>query len=59
MSRKKWEQWYVKHIIKSPVLFLTFLFVGIVLFLSLSLSIKMEDGQSLLWHIFVEAGSSL
>lgn len=55
----KWEQWYVKHIIKNPFLFYTFLMTGIILFFVLSISIHMENDKTLLWQIFINAGKSL
>ncbi len=58
-KRSRTEQWYVKHIIKSPLLFYSFLFLGIVLFLAMSLGIKMEGGESLLWQIFVNVGKEV
>lgn len=58
-KRTKWEQWYVRYLIKKPFLFYIFLISGVVLFFALSLSIKMENGESLLWQIFVNVGNSL
>lgn len=58
-KRSKWEQWYVRYIIKKPLLFYAFLFLGIALFLVMSLEIRMENGESLLRQIFVNVGNSL
>ncbi len=56
---KQLERWYVKYIVKSPCIFLTYLLVSILLFLLLTLSIQMENGQTLLYHILIEAGTGL
>ena len=58
-KRTKWEQWYVRYLIKEPFLFYIFLISGVVLFFALSLKIRMENGESLLWQIFVNVGNSL
>lgn len=58
-SKRKWEQRYVKYIIKNPKLFYAFLLIGIVIFLILSMSIRMEDGTSLLQQLFVDMGRGL
>lgn len=58
-KRITFEKWYVRHIIKTPTLFYLFLIIGIILFFILSLSIKMDNGKSLLWQIFVNAGKGL
>lgn len=58
-KRTKWEQRYVRYLIKKPFLFYIFLISGVVLFFALSLRIKMENGESLLWQIFVNVGNSL
>lgn len=55
----KWEQWYVKYIIKNPLLFYAFLIMGVALFFVLSITIKLENDKTLLWQIFANAGRSL
>ena len=58
-KRSKWEQWYVRYLIKKTFLFYIFLISGVVLFFALSLKIRMENCESLLWQIFVNVGNSL
>lgn len=58
-NERKWEQRHVKYIIKNPKLFYAFLLIGIVIFLILSMSIRMEDGTSLLQQLFVDMGRGL
>lgn len=59
IKRSKFEKWYVRYIIKSPLLFYGFLILGILLFLGMSLSISPDGEHTLLWQIFVNVGKSL
>ncbi len=52
----RFKRFYIKYIIKNPILFYVFLAVGIGLFLLLTLSIE-TDGVTLLEQIFKEAGN--
>lgn len=52
----RFKRFYIKYIIKNPILFYMFLAVGIGLFLLLTLSIE-TDGVTLLEQIFKEAGN--
>ncbi len=53
---EKFKQFYLKYIIKNPILFYMFLAGGVGLFLFLTLSIE-TDGVTLLEQIFKEAGN--
>ena len=52
----RFKRFYIKYIIKNPILFYVFLAVGVGLFLLLTLSIE-TDGVTLLEQIFKEAGN--
>ena len=52
----RFKRFYIKYIIKKPILFYMFLAVGIGIFLFLTLSIE-TDGVTLLEQIFKEAGN--
>lgn len=43
MKKSKFARWYVKYIIKTPLVFYLFLSGGILLFLILSLSLIVND----------------
>ena len=58
-GKRKWELWYVTHVIKRSFLFYAFLLFGIVLFLAVSMAIKMDNGPTLLQQIFLNAGKTL
>ena len=58
-KHNKLEQWYVRYLIKSPLLFYGFLCFGIILFLGMALCIKPDKEHTLLWQIFVNVGKSL
>ena len=58
-KKRKWELWYVTHVIKKSFLFYAFLLFGIILFLALSMSIKMDNGSNLLQQIFLNIGKTL
>ena len=55
-NNTRFNQFYLKYIIKNPILFYVFLMIGIGLFLFLTLSIE-TDGVTLLERIFKEAGN--
>ena len=59
LKKRKWELWYVTHVIKKPFLFYAFLLFGIALFLAVSMAIKMDNGSTLLQQIFLNAGKTL
>ena len=44
---KQFSRFYVKYVIKTPIIFYTFLIVGISLFIYLSLSLKLDIVQSI------------
>lgn len=46
MKKSKFTRWYVKYVIKTPLVFYSFLSGGIVLFLILSLGLKIDTMQS-------------
>ena len=52
----RFKRFYIKYIIKNPMLFYMFLAVGVGLFLFLTLTIE-TDGVTLLEQIFKEAGN--
>ena len=58
-KKRKWELWYVTHVIKKSFLFYAFLLFGIILFLTLSMAIKIDNGSNLLQQIFLNAGKTL
>lgn len=55
-NNARFKQFYLKFIIKNPILFYVFLMIGVGLFLFLTLSIE-TDGVTLLEQIFKEAGN--
>ena len=46
MQKSRFAAWYVKYIIKSPLVFYTFLSAGVVLFIALSLGVRLDIAES-------------
>lgn len=46
MQKSKCAAWYVKYVIKTPFVFYSFLFIGVVLFFALSMSVHLDIVQS-------------
>ncbi len=57
-KKSKLEKLYIKYLIKSPVLFYTFIILGVVCFISISLAtiVGTTDGNISLLKLIIKAG---